>query len=148
MRRRPCYLKTQAQELSFSSVQILALICFTQMTTVTIRAKLLVILIGWWTLLPQGASSFDLSLPRTRNGRRLTTSTRHHHGTHYKPSFYLSASSSSSSSSSSSNNVFWTPQDLTKDNPGFVPIPPSDYIKKYQATRTMACRFCDVSTYI
>lgn len=128
MRRRPCYLKTQ--ELSFSSVQILALICFTQMTTVTMRAKLLVILIGWWTmLLPQGTSSFDLSLPRARNDRRLTTSTRHHHGTHYKPSFDLSASSSSSS-----NNVFWTPQDLTKDNPGFVPIPPSDYIKKYQAS--------------
>ena len=97
-------------------------------TTVTIRAKLLVILIGWWTLLSQSASSFDLSLlPRSITiGRRLTTSTRHHE-THHTSSFNLSASSSS-------NNVFWTPQDLTKDNLGFVPIPPSDYIKKYQAS--------------
>ena len=27
----------------------------------------------------------------------------------------------------------WTPQDLTKDNEGFLPIPPNDYIKKYQS---------------
>ena len=94
------------------------------MTTVTIRAKLLVILIRWWTLLSQGASPFALSLPRTTNERQLTKSTRHH-GTHHTSSLDLSASSSS-------NNVFWTPQDLTKDNPGFVPIPSSDYIKKYQ----------------
>ena len=107
----------------------LALIYYIEMATVTIRAKLLVILIGWWTLLSQSASSFDLSLlPRSITiGRRLTTSTRHHE-THHTSSFNLSASSSSN------NNVFWTPRDLTKDNPGFVPIPPSDYIKKYQAS--------------
>jgi len=27
----------------------------------------------------------------------------------------------------------WSPQDLTKDVPGFLPIPPDDYVKKYQA---------------
>ncbi|KAL7539740.1 hypothetical protein ACHAXR_010757 [Thalassiosira sp. AJA248-18] len=26
----------------------------------------------------------------------------------------------------------WSPQDLTRDNPGFLPIPDDDYIKKYQ----------------
>ena len=27
----------------------------------------------------------------------------------------------------------WIPQDLTKDNPGYLPIPSDDYIKKYQS---------------
>ena len=27
----------------------------------------------------------------------------------------------------------WSPQDLTKDTPGFLPIPDDDYVKKYQA---------------
>ena len=33
----------------------------------------------------------------------------------------------------SSTSTWWSPQNLTKDNPGFEPIPDNDYIKQYQA---------------
>jgi len=39
---------------------------------------------------------------------------------------------STSTHATTSNNNNWTPQDLTKDNPGYLPIPTDDYIKKYQ----------------
>lgn len=30
-------------------------------------------------------------------------------------------------------HISWSPQDLTKDSPGYLPIPDDDYVKKYQA---------------
>ena len=31
----------------------------------------------------------------------------------------------------------WAPQDLTRDNPGFAPIPDDDYVKQYERNQAL-----------
>eukprot|EP00984_Skeletonema_dohrnii_P017634 scaffold8079_cov69-Skeletonema_dohrnii-CCMP3373.AAC.3 len=88
--------------------------------------------------LPHGALSFSSSRRRGAHGQLISK---------LSPSSPLFPSHTSSSSSTvvithnsisttsthaTTSNSNWTPQDLTNDNPGYLPIPTDDYIKKYQ----------------
>ncbi|KAL3922456.1 MAG: hypothetical protein SGILL_002197 [Bacillariaceae sp.] len=55
----------------------------------------------------------------------------HHHHHHSHPS--SKAFLHQSTTETCQQEHVWRPQDLTKDNPGFLPIPEHDYIKQYQA---------------
>lgn len=82
----------------------------------------MILLLTTFVLIIADVSSFVLPKSSRTSRRRKTP----------REDRYRAKVSISATANDASIEITWSPQDLTKDNPGFLPIPCDDYIKKYQ----------------